>query len=323
MPTRADDGSTRAMNGPRSSGAAARPTWSRPSLRLRVGGWTVAVFLATMAASTAFRIADERRRLIARETEGATSLLDQIVRTPEMTRSVGAARAWLQVVEPILGAENASVAIVPESEPPPDGLLLAIRPIQFPEGRFELRYILSQARFATAARRAVSFHAIHGALTLLLLLLGMEWILRRRLLAPLHQLSHQVNHMGAGGGWQLVLPETDAEILEIRTAVRDLGPSLAGQVDGWIQGEKRAAVALALAHLRERLREPQRRALMLLGDLQAAGAVTASGKAKARALTREIEAVSKIVDDTENEHMPFHSLTSQGAQLESPQPRSA
>ncbi len=165
------------------------------------------------------------------------------------------------------------------------------------------------------------FHSAHGVLTLLILLLGMEWIMRRRLLAPLHQLSHQVNHMGKGGGWQPVLPETDAEILEIRTAVRDLGPSLVGQVDEWIQGEKRAAVALALARVRERLREPQRHALVLLGDLQAAGAVASSGKAKARALTRDVEALSRVIDDTENEYMPLRASASQEAASQDSQRR--
>ncbi|HTP51142.1 MAG TPA: hypothetical protein VMK42_10615 [Anaeromyxobacteraceae bacterium] len=285
----------------------------RGSIRWRIGGWTVAIFTATLAASTAIRIADERRRTVDRETRGALALLDRLSHTPEVARSLADARSLLAVLEPALEAENARIALTRESEPPPsDGILLATREMRFPEGPLELRYILGRARLAATARRAVLFHVAHAALTLLLLLAGMEWILRRRLLAPLRQLSHQVAYMGSGGGWEPVLPEMDDEIVEIRTAVRDLGPSLAGQVDVWMEGEKGAVVALALARLRERLRSPQRRALVLLSDLQAMGSLTPSGKAKARALTREMEAISRIIDETEAEHLPLRTPTMQG-----------
>jgi len=296
----------------------------RPSLRWRLRGWTVAVFTATLAGSTAYRIVYERRRLVERETEGASALLERLAHTPEMTRSASAARAWLEVVAPALRAQDARIALASASEPlPANGTLLAERDVRFPEGRLQLRYIVLDGRFAAEVRRAIAVHAVHGALTLLLLLVGMEWILRRRLLTPLRQLSHQVHHMGAGGGWQPALPETDAEILEIRSAVNELGPSLAGQVNEWIQGERRAAVALALARLRERLRGPQRLALVLLGDLQAGGAVTPFGKAKARALTREVEALSRIIDEAENEQMPLTRVPAFPGSRSSPPRRSA
>lgn len=281
------------------------PSPSRRSLRWRLRGWTIAVIGVTLIAATAIRVVDENRRTIARETREGNALLDRLVGTQEMQRGVAEARAWLQVVQPALGAQYASVSLVPASDPvPADARLLARRPLPYREGNYELRYLLSRERFTAAARDAIAFHAVHGVLTLLLLLAGMEWILRRRLLAPLHQLSHQVNHMGAGGGWQPVLPDADSEILEIRSAVQDLGPALAGQVDEWIQGEKRAAVALAICRLRARLREPQRRALVLLGDLQATGGVTPAGKARTRALTREVEALSRVLDEAELLQMP-------------------
>lgn len=115
----ADERSSRGATGSRHNRDDMGRTSSTRSLRWRIGGWTIGVFAATLMASTAFRIADERRRMILRETEGATSLLDRIVQVPEMMRSVAGTRAWLQVVEPALAAEDASVAIVPESEPPP------------------------------------------------------------------------------------------------------------------------------------------------------------------------------------------------------------
>jgi hypothetical protein len=304
--TVADEGDRRLPSGSRPGESTVVPPPSRRSLRWRLGGWTIAVVSVTLMAATAVRVVDENRRMIARETTGANALLDRLVGTPEMQRGVSDARAMLQIVQPALVAEYASVALDPSRAPiPADGRLLAKRSLPFREGDYELRYLLSRERFASATREAIAFHAVHGVLTLLLLLAGMEWILRRRLLDPLHQLSHQVNHMGAGGGWQPVLPETDAEILEIRSAVRDLGPALAGQVDEWIEGEKRAAVALAMARLRAQLREPQRRALVLLGDLQAAGGVTPAGKVRARALTLEVEALSRVIDEAEVLQMPM------------------
>lgn len=277
---------------------------NRKSLRWRLGGWSVAVVSVTLLVATVLRGVDEQRRMVSRETAAAHSLLDRLAGTPEMSRNVDDARAWLHVVQPVLGAQRASVTLARQTEPVPDGwTVLATRRLQLPEGGFDLRYQLSQASFAAAVRRALAFHAIHGVLTLLLLLAGMEWILRRRLLAPLRQLSHQVHHMSAGGGWIPVLPDTDAEMTEIRSAVRDLGPALAGQVDQWIQGERRAAVTLALGRLRGRLREPQRRALVLLGDLQANGGVTPAGKAKARALIREVEGLSQVINEVEFENL--------------------
>ena len=301
-----DEEDRRLRFGSRPAGSTTIPPPNRRSLRWRLGGWTIAVVSVTLMVATAIRVVDENRRMIARETTGANALLDRLVGSPEMQRGLGDARTMLQIVQPALGAEYASVALVPASAPvPADGRLLAKRSLLFPEGDYELRYLLSRERFAAATRGAIAFHAVHGVLTLLLLLAGMEWILRRRLLVPLHQLSHQVNHMGAGGGWQPVLPETDSEILEIRSAVRDLGPALAGQVDEWIQGEKRAAVALAISRLRAQLREPQRRALVLLGDLQAAGGVTPAGKVRTRALTLEVEALSRVIDEAELGQMPL------------------
>jgi hypothetical protein len=308
-----DEGDCRLTSGSRPAAATtvAPPSWR--SLRWRLGGWTIVIVSLTLIVATSIRVVDANRRMIARETSGANALLGRLVANQEMQRDVGDARAWLQIVQPALGAEYASVALVPTSAPvPTDERLLARRPLSYREGNYELRYLLSRERFAATAREAVVFHAVHGVLTLLLLLAGMEWILRRRLLVPLHQLSHQVKHMGAGGGWQPVLPETDFEILEIRSAVRDLGPALAGQVDEWIQGEKRAAVALAISRLRAQLREPQRRALVLLGELQATGGVTPAGKVPARALTLEVEALSRLIDEAELAQMPMTGAPSAG-----------
>jgi hypothetical protein len=57
--------------------------------------------------------------------------------------------------------------------------------------------------------------------------------------------------------------------------------------------------------LRAQLREPQRRALVLLGDLQATGGVTPAGKVRARALTLEVEAMSRVIDQAEIAQMPL------------------
>jgi len=107
--------------------------------------------------------------------------------------------------------------------------------------------------------------------------------------------------MRRGGGWEPRLPSADAEISEVAEALRELGPALHEQVQTWVEAERRSGVAQALSGGRARLREPKVRALTLLGDLQARGAVSPDAKPKLRALVTEIERLSREIDAEEHD----------------------
>lgn len=276
------------------------PTRDAPrsrSLRRRIAGWTVAVFGATLAILTAAAVVEERSRILGIEAASARSLLAHLSEMPELSGGRDQARAAFAAIRQALAAAGSSIDLVPAGSPPaPAGTELARRAVALREGPYELRYRADPVRLAAFARRSILVHAALGVLTLAALLGGTEWILRRKLLGPLHQISHQVNHMQRGGGWIPLLPPTDAEISELAGAVKGLGPALEDQVRTWIEAERRAAVSLALSELRGRLLEPQRRALALLGDLQASGLVRPSAKPRVRAVIADIERISREIE---------------------------
>lgn len=267
------------------------------SLRWRLRGWTAAAFFVTLAAFAAVGVLDERRRALESEAAGAAALLGHLAGMPAFAAGLDQASRQLDVVRGPLRATGSDIDLVPVGSPQaPGGQLLATQPLELAQGPYELRYRTNGARLAEAARRSVLVHAGLGLLTLVALLAGIEWILRRRVISPLHDISHQVRNMKRGGGWVPVLPSTDAEIAEVAEAVGELGPALGAQVEQWLEGERRAAVALAFARLRDGLRDPQRRALALLGDLQASDLVRPAGKQTVRAVLAAVEQICRRLD---------------------------
>jgi hypothetical protein len=128
------------------------------------------------------------------------------------------------------------------------------------------------------------------------LLAGTEWILRRSLLAPLSALSHEVNLMRDGRGWQPRLPPTDEEFKELADALAGLGPGLERQVYEWIDVERRAAVALALTAGRERLRGTQHRVLALLAELEGQNLATPHDREQGiRSLAAEVRQLPEVL----------------------------
>lgn len=273
-----------------------RPPRQNRSLRWRIRGWTAAVFGLTLAGFAVLGVLDERRRTLAAEAASGQALLGHLAKMPDFA-NLERARSHLDSVREPLRAMGADIDLVPAAAPPSgSSRVLVAEALRLAEGPHELRYRIDGSRLAEAARRSILVHAGLGFLTLLALLGGTEWILRRRLVGPLHQISHQVRHMKSGTGWLPVLPATDVEIAEVADAVAELGPALGAQVEQWLEGERRAAVAKALAQLRGRLQGPRRHALALLSDLQASDLVMPAGKTKVRALVLEIERLRQEID---------------------------
>ncbi len=265
-----------------------------PTLRGRLARWIALVLGASLVSTSAVRVVVQRRHVLAAERVGAAAFLDRLAATPAAFRELSVARREIDAVNRLVRPWRAGVEIVPRGTSTPPGTALVVtHPLQLPEGAFDLRYRVSDAYVSAAVRQAVLFQLVHAGLTFLLVMAGVDWILRRRLRDPLRALAHQIDHMRGGGGWYPLLPATDAECREIASAVAALGPGLASQVETWIRGEQRAAVATALGRVRRRVVE-QERAVADPGPVPARGA-------SPRECARELRAVERLIDSVEEE----------------------
>jgi hypothetical protein len=278
----------------RLSAPCSQPRARAWSLRLRIGGWTVAVFTLALTLSTIVGIAEDRQQLLAAQAEQGRALLTHLSLMGEFQGGVETAVSHLSALRDSLVGSGGSLELVPAAKPAENDVV-ARQTLSLATGTFELRYVGNAARLRALTRRSVLLHVAHGVLTLAILLAGMEWILRRNLIAPLRSLSHQVDRMRHGGGWAPVIPPTDVELGGLAEAVRGLGPALEEQVHQWVNAERRSAVALALNHIRAGLRGSLRDAQALIGDLQARRLVAPSGTPKLRSILGNLDRIREVL----------------------------
>jgi hypothetical protein len=257
----------------------------------------VAVSTVTLAVFTAAGVLEERRQLLDAESAHAAALLEHLARMPEFQKRAADAKSFLDVLRGSLGPVGASLDLAaPNASAWRDGPVLARRALRLDESPLVLRYRVDPERLREITRRSVLIHSLHGLVALVALLAGTEWILRRSLLAPLSALSHEVNLMRDGRGWQPRLPPTDQEFKELADALAGLGPGLERQVYGWIDVERRAAVARALTAARERLRGTQHRVLALLAELEDHDvAAPHDREQRIRSLTAEVRQLPEVL----------------------------
>jgi hypothetical protein len=270
----------------------------RWSLRLRIGVWTVGVFIVTLAAFTLAGILEDRRQLLRAESARASRLLEHLSRMPDLRRSHIPADERMRALEQAIGPFGGDVEVLPAGASRPAGrLVLAQRALRLPEGDFLLRATVKPEDFAALTRRSIRLHLLHGLLALAALIAGTEWILRRNLIAPLEKIVHQLKRMGGGGGWWPIVPPADAELESLRSALQNLGPELEKQVAEWVTAERAGAVALAFNKLQLRLQEPVREARVLASELEARDLMVPDGKRKLRALLLNVEGIVEILHD--------------------------
>lgn len=285
-----DAGTEADLNPARSRGAR--------SVRTRLSRWIALAFTVTLVIITAAAIVEERRLVFSVAASSGESLLAHLSTMPEFQGDQRTALAHLEHLETTLRGAGIRLELTAPSAASTEGVM-ARRSIQLVEGTFELRYRVDAPWLGRLMKRALLFHLVLGAAALVVLLAGAEWILRARLVEPLRRFAHQVRFMRSGGGWEPKLPQADAELGDLARALVELGPALHEQVQVWLEGERRAAAARALSEIRTRLREPKRRALALLGDLQARSLITPDAKPKVRALVLEVERISREIDGEE------------------------
>lgn len=272
----------------------------RRSIRTQLRLWMVAVSTLTLVPFTAAGILQERRQALELESAHAATLLEHLGHMPEFKGTAAEATERLSLLGGSLHATGASLALVPRGsrEEAPAILVLARRRLSLRDADLELLYRAARSRLDSLTRRAVLIHSVHGLVALAGLLAGTEWILRRKLLAPLHAISHQVSLMRDGRGWAPRLPHIDDELGELSEALRQLGPGLEQQVREWIEAEQRAAVALALAHAKLKLKATSVRARELVTALTGAAAMPAGDHARLLAtLAAEVDALPSIAEN--------------------------
>lgn len=143
---------------------------------------------------------------------------------------------------------------------------------------------------------AIAVHAAQGIVGLAVLVGGSEWILRRRLLDPLDQISRQIVHMKRGGGWTPHLPEVDGELTVLRRELGDFAYALTQQYEASVEAERRAAATLAVAETARHARDPVVHAMATLSDLQARRQLDADSRRKLRVLARDLDEIARIVN---------------------------
>lgn len=297
--TAGDWGNERVIVNETRNGSAEQATSGRSSIRARMRFWTVTVSTLTLTAFTGAGILEERQRLLETESGHASALLEHLGHMPEFQGTAADAARRLALLHESLGPVRGTLELaVPGSgDAPLPRSVLARRRLSLRDADLELRYRADPVRLARLTRRAVLIHSVHGLVTLAALLAGTEWILRRKLMAPLHAISHEVDLMRDGRGWVPRLPGTDEELRELSEALRGLGPALEQQVHEWIEAERRGAVALALARTRRPLREARVRVLRLLAELEGAGVEPALDRERRmRSLADEIERIPETVE---------------------------
>lgn len=266
----------------------------RGGLRLRIGGWSVGVIALTVGMLTVAGIRHTRALILEAEAGQARALLEHLGRMPEFRSDLGTVRAHLDHLRGSLDRAGGALAVRPRGEVqagPRAGEVLAAIALPLREGTFEMAYHSDGARVRAAMRRAVRTHLLYGIAGLAVLVAGVEWILRRRLLAPLRALSDQLARMRDGGGWLPRVPLTDGELAELASAVACLGPGLEGQVHEWVGAERRAGLALTAQYLRK-LREPVDRAARAAVELRDLPGLVPEGRPRLDTLLADLGQVS-------------------------------
>ena len=284
----------------------ASPGAAPASLGRRLRLFTAAVLIASVAAVTAAAIWLQTWSVRNVERDVANAFLGHLAGMPEMRATLARAEHAVASLNDAAPADS-RFTVAPASEVPRPPEVAAV-PLAIAEHGYSLRYLSSDAKVNESMLRAMILHATLGLAALVTLLVGIEWLVRRRLLATVRALSHQVRHMSHGGGWEARLPATDIELSDLASALKELGPALDAQTRQWIAAERRVAVVTALREVRERSSGDVRRALVCIGEAIAHRHAGPAAIPALRSAVVEIEHLAAIPDEVERTLLPADAL---------------
>ena len=97
-----------------------------------------------------------------------------------------------------------------------------------------LRYTILAPRIAQLTRSIIAMHVFGGVVALIIVLLAIEWTLRRRLLLPIAELKLQLESL-CREGWFDAVPGLDEELAELQLSLGDVGPAVSGRTAEWMR----------------------------------------------------------------------------------------
>jgi nitrate/nitrite-specific signal transduction histidine kinase len=107
-------------------------------------------------------------------------------------------------------------------------------------------------------RRTLRLHVIHGLATVLAMVSGVAWVLRRAVHEPFARMVSAMNMMGRGT-WELDVPLSyDDEVGALMTAFNRMGRKLTRTALEFARAEKLSALAVVTTRLRRDLDSPLR-----------------------------------------------------------------
>lgn len=270
----------------------------------RLAAWSGLLLLGAITALTITGAIRENAGVRRDRASSASALLDHLLSMSELRESEASARYQVRMLAEALGPSGVVLSLDPTGSAPRATLdVVAQRPLAVEGKALQLRYGLERSMVHELMVRSALVHLAAGGILLVLALVVLRTLMRARFGFPLRRLAHQIRFMGAGGGWEPVLPAADAEIAEVNDALRALGPALASQVSARIEAERRAVAASVSSELRARLRDPMHLALTLLSDVQARDLLSPGGKQKVRAAMLQVERLSHEIDATLDTHL--------------------
>src|SRR3990172_1793966 len=260
--------------------------WKRLSLSTRLDLITASILLGTMAAFVGLEYAREGEALLRAQAEQLATIAALTARTlpdrlseitTEELRTVASARAEQSVSIRLVRDGRVVISSSERAMEMPalkkidwssdydawrtlTGLAVSV-PYRSSAtgptgGTAELVVETSLASVNRTLSGTLRLHVIHGLATVLAMMLGVAWVLRRAVHGPFARMVSAMNVMGRGT-WELDVPLSyDDEVGALTTAFNRMGRKLTRTALEFARAEKLAALALLTTRLRRDLDSP-------------------------------------------------------------------
>ena len=260
--------------------------WKRLSLSTRLDLITASILLGTMAAFVGLDYAREREALLRAQAEQLATIGAFAARTlpnrfseitTEELRTVASARAEQSVSIRLVRDGRVVISSSERAMEMPalkkidwssdydawrtlTGLAVSV-PYRSSAtgptgGTAELVVETSLASVNRTLSGTLRLHVIHGLATVLAMMLGVAWVLRRAVHGPFARMVSAMNVMGRGT-WEVDVPLSyDDEVGALTTAFNRMGRKLTRTALEFARAEKLSALALLTTRLRRDLDSP-------------------------------------------------------------------
>ncbi len=253
------------------------------SLRRRLDLTIAALLAATLAVLTGASGIMARVELLEGQAAQAAALLEHLLQM--QPRSELELQTEIDKLSAHLESSGATLA-VRDADSHTDSKLTVERAIPGMPGRV-LQYEISNAQVSRQTRSLVIMHLVAGTLALIVIIVAVEWTMRRRFLAPLQRFRTMLDEM-ATQGWSSTLPEVDAELAALRSALGNVGPALTARTVEWFRHQQRRESAAAVTGLRTIIEERVPAVLERIEDITRGGRLSVLSLNEAYAAEEEM-----------------------------------